>query len=209
MKAVFITGTDTGVGKTFVSCKLLEQWHHDGYQTFGIKPIASGCELNSEGRLVNEDALQLQQSASIKRPYEVVNPIALPEPIAPHLAARKNDIELNSEIVCETIRSAIQADADINLIEGAGGWTIPLSAQDTYADVVVELGLPVILVVGIRLGCINHALLTVKDLARRNVPLLGWVANRIDPEMLVAEENIETLKHWIAAPCLGVVEYQG
>lgn len=147
MKAVFITGTDTGVGKTFVSTLLLKEYNALGFQTCAIKPIASGCKVNAYNELVNDDALALISVSSIKRPYNQVNPIALKEPIAPHLAAENENIQLTSLEIQQSILRLIPSQADITVIEGAGGWSVPLNDTELYSDVVRELKLPVILVV--------------------------------------------------------------
>ena len=204
---IFITGTDTDVGKTFVSCLILRAINSLGLKTFGLKPIASGCEENNVGELVNQDALLLQCNASIKKTYEIVNPISFKNPIAPHIAANETNMKLTKEMVCQAIIRSIQNGADINLIEGVGGWAVPLNNIELFSDVVIELKIPVILVVGIKLGCLNHALLTYHNMLARGGELIGWVANCLDPYTLSIKENIETLKNWIAAPCLGVVPY--
>ena len=178
-----------------------------GLKTFGLKPVASGCEENNVGDLINQDALLLQCNASIKKKYEVVNPIAFKKPIAPHIAANGNNIKLTKQIVCQAVMHSIQNNADINLIEGVGGWAVPLNNIELFSDVVIELKIPVILVVGIKLGCLNHALLTYHNILANSGALIGWVANCLDPDTLSIKENIETLKNWIDAPCLGVVPY--
>lgn len=205
--AIFITGTDTDVGKTFVTCLLLKRFNALGLKTFAVKPIASGCEKNSADELRNRDALYLKQHASIKKPYKVVNPIALEKPIAPHIAANDLGVSLSKNFVCQVIKHSIQNDADINLIEGAGGWSVPLNNSELFSNVIIELKIPVILVVGIKLGCLNHSMLTTFNILSTGGLLIGWVANCIDPKTLSAEENIETLKNWISAPCLGVIPY--
>ena len=208
MKNIFIAGTDTGVGKTTVSVLLLKQLNSAGFKTFAIKPIASGCVLNTENKLENEDALLLQSAASIHESYERVNPLALKEPIAPHLSAKQMRLYLKKENIMRLILSSIRKDADFNIIEGAGGFCIPLNDNELYSDVVRELQLPTILVVGMRLGCLNHAILTVNNMMASDVNLIGWIANCIDPTMIALDENIDTLKQWIKQPCLGVVRHQ-
>src|SRR3990167_269295 len=197
MKLIFITGTDTGIGKTTISTILLNRLNEKGYKTVGLKPLASGC---------NEDALMLQKTASVFSEYETVNPIALIEAIAPHLAAQKMKIELTKKLLSEKILSSINKDADINIIEGAGGWCIPLNDHELYSDVIVDLKIPVILVIGIRLGCLNHAILTYQNMLQQQAKLIGWIANCIDPNMLEISDNIDTLKQWIKKPCLGIVK---
>ncbi len=207
MNAIFITGTDTGIGKTTVSIVLLKKLNQLGYRTFALKPIASGCSLDRNGCWVNDDAIALQAAASLWRPYEIVNPIALKEPVAPHLAAKLMGETLSAIEVSNIINAAIQSEADINLIEGVGGWSVPLNHRELFSEVIAGLKIPVILVVGIKLGCLNHAILTYHHIVRMKVPFLGWIANCMDSNVLMREENIETLKHWITAPCLGVIPF--
>lgn len=183
------------------------QLNREGYNTFGIKPIASGCEVDEAGRLINADALALQKASSIKRSYATINPVALEQPIAPHLAAKELGVTVHAEEVLEKLSYSIQSEADINLIEGVGGWSVPLNNDEKVSDLVCALNIPVILVVGIKLGCINHALLTVESILQSQVPFLGWVANAIDPSVLAFQGNIETLKREIPAACLGVLPY--
>ncbi len=208
MKSIFITGTDTDIGKTYISNLLLKQLNSAGYTTFGIKPIASGCHYNNDGLLVNDDALSLQQSASLFRSYPVVNPIALEDSVAPHLAADNMGLTLTKEHVKQKILSSVQDEADINIIEGVGGWSVPLNDNELFSTVIAELNIPVILVVGIKLGCLNHAILTYQSIIQMNVPFIGWIANCLVPETLLLEENIATLRQWIKQPCLGSVPYK-
>ena len=207
MNCIFMTGTDTGVGKTTVSAALMRQLNNAGYKTFGIKPLASGGSLNSEGVLVNEDALCLQQSASIKREYSVVNPLIFEDYIAPHLAAKNAGVRLTASSVMEALKQSIQAEADFNIIEGAGGWSVPLNDYELISDVITTLKIPTILVVGVKLGCLNHAILTQESIMQSQVPFLGWIGNRIEADTLAADENIETLKQWLKVPMLGIVPY--
>lgn len=202
MTAIFITGTDTEVGKTYVTVKLIESANQQGFTTFGIKPIASGALLNSEGKLRNDDALRLQAAASVKKPYPTVNPFCFSEPIAPHLAAKS---KLDPENIKQHILSSIQPQADFNFIEGAGGWALPLGNKYLLSEIIVELNIPVILVIGMRLGCLNHAILTYKNMQSMGAGVLGWIANCIDPNMPALEENIEALKEYINRPCLAIL----
>lgn len=204
---IFITGTDTDIGKTFVTCMLLKAFNEAGLNTLALKPIESGCHRNGQGQLRNDDALQLQQHASIKIPYSSVNPIAFEPPIAPHIAAHNVGIALSTRQICEAIKSSACDSADIILIEGVGGWAVPLNRSELLSDVVVQLEIPVILVVGVKLGCLNHSLLTYQNIKAKNVSILGWVANCIDSSALSIQENINTLEQWIAEPCLGIVPY--
>lgn len=207
-KTIFITGTDTAVGKTTISVLLLKKLNRLGYKTFAMKPLASGCIMDINYNLINDDALALQAAASIFKPYAVVNPIALKEPIAPHLAAKLMGKRLSGALLMETIISHLQPEADINLIEGVGGWSVPLNEKELFSEVISNLKIPVILVVAIKLGCLNHAILTYHNILQMKVPLLGWVANCIEPDTLTSSENIATLNQWIDAPCLGVITFK-
>lgn len=202
----FISGTDTDVGKTFIASALLAGAKAQGYSTLGMKPIAAGCAETAAG-LQNEDALKLQQNSSIEMPYQQVNPVALKPAIAPHIALQEAGRRVNISQLAGFCRGVLMKKADLTLIEGAGGWRVPLNAQETLADLAKELQLPVILVVGLRLGCINHAILTAEAIQRDGVSLAGWVGNTIDPEMPRLNENIETLNAVIPAPCLGIMPY--
>jgi dethiobiotin synthetase len=204
---VFITGTDTDVGKTFVSCLCLQGLNDFGLKTFAQKPIASGAVADEFGQLRNADALALQQCSSVKRAYSIVNPIVYAAPIAPHIAALHRGENITAALVQEKIISSMQRCADINLIEGVGGWAVPLNNNELLADVIVTLQIPIVLVVGIKLGCLNHAILTSQNIIARNVPFVGWIANCIDANVLAAQANIQTLQSWIARPCLGVVPF--
>lgn len=206
-RCVFITGTDTGVGKSFVSCLLLRAFKQQGLKTFALKPIASGAKANAAGSLRNDDALQLQQHATIKKPYAVVNPICFAEAIAPHIAAGKMHAKISHAELCSIITSANKIKSDITLIEGVGGWSVPLNNTQLFSDVIVALGIPVVLVVAVKLGCLNHALLTYQRLQALGTPVIAWVANCLHPDTLSIEDNIATLKNWIDKPCLGVVPY--
>lgn len=207
MNAIFVTGTDTEIGKTYVSTLILHALNAHGLNTLGLKPIASGCTQQGDGTRRNDDALALQAASSIKKPYDQINPIALLDPIAPHIAAKQNQISLTAMHYQSTLHAIIDPTADINLIEGVGGWNVPLDDASLTGDVIHALDLPVILVVGIKLGCINHTLLTYQRMMAMGIHLIGWVANCIDPNMQAQEENIETLKHWLKVPCLGVVPF--
>ncbi len=204
----FVTGTDTHVGKTYVSCGLLDALNAQGLSTIGIKAVASGCIKTSEG-LRSGDALLLQQHSSLVLPYDVINPIAFEPAIAPHIAAQEVGFKLTQKNMLEKCSEALNTPADVHLIEGAGGWLVPLHDHEFLADFACALDAEIILVVGMRLGCINHALLTVESITNRGCTLRGWVANCIDPEMHYRGDNINTLKEAIAAPLLGIVPYQG
>ncbi len=206
-KSFFIAGTDTDIGKTFVAAALLNAATQKGLTTLGLKPVAAGCESTGAG-LRNGDALALIEQSTVKASYEVVNPVAFAEPIAPHIAAAKEGRRMQSGRLEGFVRGAMMSNkADFTLVEGAGGWRVPISERETLADVVKHLRLPVILVVGMRLGCLNHALLTVEAIQRDGLQLAGWVANHIDPAMSCPDENLATLQRMIPAPCLGVVPF--
>lgn len=203
---LFVTGTDTGVGKTRVASGLLHGGNKRGLTTVGIKPVASGCEL-IEQNWRNEDALTLQQSANYPLDYSLVNPIALPQAIAPHLAAGLNNVTLSTEFLVNHCQTLQTLPAELFVVEGAGGWLVPLNATETFADFAVALSYPVILVVGIRLGCINHALLTVAAIAQRRLKLAAWVANCIETDTIATGDIINSLRARIEAPCMGVVPF--
>ncbi len=203
---IFVTGTDTNIGKTYVATLLLHEFNQCGYSTLGIKPLASGCHY-VEGKLYSDDALALQQASSIKLPYDQINPLAFQPAIAPHIAAAQIPINLSAALLKEKCHDALHHSADIHIIEGVGGWFNPLNETETMADFVTLMQFSTILVVGVRLGCLNHTLLTYQAIKQCKIPLLGWVANCIDPHMIAAEENIATLRHWLKSPCLGVVPY--
>ena len=202
--AYFITGRDTDVGKTTVAAGLLQAARAAGLSTAAGKPVASGCEVTPEG-LRNADALALMAQCTLALSYEEVNPVAFEPAIAPHIAAREAGVALTVQALLTPMQRILRQRADFTLIEGAGGWRVPLSGQDSLSDVAQGLDLPVILVVGVRLGCISHALLTAEAIAQDGLQLAGWVANIIDPKTSRLEENLATLAERLPAPCLGRV----
>ncbi len=205
LDGLFITGTDTGCGKTEVTLGLMQALQWRGEQIVGMKPVASGAAESSAG-LRNDDALRIQAQCSTQLPYEWINPFTYKPPIAPHLAAEA----AGRPIDLQRIRNGytrLTERADRVLVEGVGGWLVPLSAESTVADLALALQLPVLLVVGLRLGCINHALLTEASIRQSGARLLGWVANQVEPEMAAREDNLETLKACLSAPCLGQVPW--
>lgn len=204
-RAFFVTGTDTGVGKTQVAAALLYAGREAGLSTAALKPVAAGCEATPEG-LRNEDALLLQSQVSEPLLYEQINPVALAPAIAPHIAAMEAKRALSVERLSGYCRGVL-GTADLTLVEGAGGWRVPLNRSETLADLARLLNLPVILVVGMRLGCLNHALLTAEAVLRDGLPLAGWVANTLEPDMPRREENITSLVQRLPAPCLGVLPH--
>ena len=202
--AFFVTGTDTDVGKTTIAAGLLRAARLAGLSTAAVKPVASGCEAGVDG-LRNSDALALLAECSLPLSYAEVNPFAFAPAIAPHLAAREAGVELKVAALAAAVQAVLVQQADFTLVEGAGGWRVPLGEQATLADLPVALDLPVILVVGVRLGCINHALLTAEAIARDGLRLAGWVANVLDPQTSRLDDNLRTLTELLAAPCLGRV----
>ena len=203
-KWLFITGTDTDVGKTAIATGLLSAANKAGLRTAAIKPIAAGCVDTGAGP-ENDDALQLRAIASHKLSYQQVNPIALEAAIAPHIAAQESGKTLSASRLVGFCRGLTLLPLDLIVIEGAGGWRVPLNDRETLADVAREMNCPVVLVVGMRLGCLNHALLTAEAIRADGLVIAGWVANIIDPDMLRLEENIATLKRLFNEPCLGTV----
>lgn len=198
----FVAGTDTGVGKTHVACGLLRAARARGLRTLGLKPLAAGAGKTADG-LHNDDALLLQQHASVRLPYAGVNPYCFAEPVAPHLAAQHAGVTLCASALADNLRDTLEKnDFDYAVIEGAGGWRVPLNDTETLADVVQLLQLPVILVVGMKLGCLNHALLTAEAIARDGLQLAGWVANDLGAPMPLLAENMATLEQKLPAPRL-------
>lgn len=208
MSAYFVTGTDTDAGKTLVTSGLLALARRRGLTTLGLKPVASGCESTPEG-LRNADALALQAQTRPSLPYAVLNPFAFAPAIAPHLAARRAGMTLALDDLVERARPLLEAGRDLTLVEGAGGWRVPLNEGEDLSGLAVRLGLPVILVVGLRLGCISHARLTAEALRADGLRLAGWVGSLVDPAFASDEalyrDNLATLAATLPAPCLGVV----
>jgi dethiobiotin synthetase len=199
----FITGTDTGIGKTVVTLGLMRWLQDQGLRVAAMKPVASGCERTPLG-LRNADALQLQTQASMPLDYAEVNPYAFEPPIAPHIAAGQAGVRIDLDIIQQGVRQ-LAGCSDVVCVEGVGGWLVPLNDRETVADLAAGLGLGVVLVVGMRLGCLNHALLTARAIEASGAPLAGWVANGLPPVPDYLEENINTIKSKISAPLLGVV----
>ncbi len=206
---ILITGTDTEVGKTFFTCAMIRALQNNHQSVMAIKPIASGAEI-IDGKLKNDDALNIQKTLNYKNNtsinYKPINPIVFPEPIAPHIAAKKHNFDLSVASISASINLE-QFQQNYLLIEGAGGYFVPLNDEQTLADFAVEKELSVILVVGLKLGCINHALLTQQAILSAGLTLKGWVANHIDPNMLVQNENIDTLKVMLKCPLLAEIPY--
>lgn len=202
----FITGTDTDVGKTLVACGLLRAAALQGLRTLAIKPVAAGAELTEQG-LRNEDAVMLMAAMTESLPYQQVNPVLLEPAIAPHIAAEQVGKRLTVSQLAGVCRGVMMQPADLILIEGAGGWRVPLNRHELLSGLAAELQAPIILVVGMKLGCINHALLTAEAIRADGLHLAGWVANQIDPGMSCFEENLSSLKAMLDAPCIGVVPF--
>ncbi|MEP5569267.1 MAG: dethiobiotin synthase [Halioglobus sp.] len=200
-KAFFVTGTDTEVGKTAISCALLQAAASEGLSTAAVKPVAAGCD--DQGH--NEDALQLMENMTVTLDYDQVNPVALAPAIAPHIAAAQAGKNIQASRLAGLCRGVMMSGADFVLIEGAGGWRVPISPRETLADLAKQLQVGVIIVVAMRLGCINHALLTAEAVRRDGLPLAGWVANQPGEPMNCYAENLDTLQRQLPAPFLGEV----
>ncbi|WP_100641911.1 dethiobiotin synthase [Alteromonas facilis] len=202
----FVTGTDTDVGKTLISAALLKAFAAHNMKCVGYKPISAGCTLHN-GQLENEDAVLLKTCGNVDVSLSQVNPIAFEPPIAPHIAAS----EVQQSIDVETLHRGIQVlkekKPDVLLTEGAGGWLLPINRNVTLADVIEPLDMQIVIVFGMRLGCLNHALLTVEAIQSRGFKIAGWVANHLSTDMPYAQQNIETLCDFIDAPLLGEVPY--
>jgi len=205
MRGFFITGTDTGVGKTLIACALLHAFARAGRRVVGMKPVAAGAARKAAG-LSNEDVVQLRAAANVEAPLELVNPYCFEPPIAPHLAAAQANVEIELDVIARAY-AALATRAEVVIVEGVGGWRAPLNAMQDGADLAARLGLPVILVVGIRLGCLNHALLTAHAIEERGLVCAGWIANRIDPRMPEADRNVSALEQRLLAPLLGDIGY--
>lgn len=202
----FITGTDTGVGKTLISCALLHGFAAHGLRVVGMKPVAAGGSNPLEGAYANlhEDVRQLCDAGNLQADIRLINPYYFEQAAAPLLAAQFNGININLAYIVESFLG-LNALADMVIVEGVGGFLVPLNSVQDSADLAVQLGLPVILVVGIRLGCLNHAQLTAEAIAARRLTLAGWVANVLDRNMVMLEENICVLQARLGAPLLGVI----
>ncbi|SDJ41007.1 dethiobiotin synthase [Billgrantia gudaonensis] len=208
MAAYFVTGTDTDAGKTLVTAGLLALARRRGLTTLGLKPVASGCETTPQG-LRNADALALQAQSHPTVPYAVVNPHAFAPAIAPHLAARRAGVTITLDTLAQRIREGLSRRRDLTLVEGAGGWRVPLNDREDLAELALHLRLPVILVVGLRLGCISHARLTAEAIAASGLRLAGWAGSLVDPafaaDRTLHDDNLATLARTLDAPCLGIL----
>jgi len=202
-KGYFITGTDTNVGKTWATIALMRYFKQQGKSVAGMKPVASGCFMQ-DGRLKNEDALLIQENAALKIDYDLINPYAYQLPVSPHIAGIINPVKLVNIIERFNVLKEL---AEIMLVEGAGGWFAPLNSSEDISDLAKSLALPVIIVVAIRLGCINHAKLTYQAIHYSGMPCAGWIAVCVDPGMPKLDENIQTIKRALNAPLLGILPY--
>ncbi|MDW2983011.1 MAG: dethiobiotin synthase [Rhodanobacter sp.] len=205
-RAVFVAGTDTGIGKTHAACTLLHALRAAGRNACGMKPVASGCVETPDG-LRNDDALALlAASGDAGLPYAQVNPVALREPLSPHLAAAHDGVTITLSPLREAF-ARLQATHGTVVVEGVGGWLVPLAPGLFASDIARQWQLPVILVVGLRLGCLNHAQLSARAIVADGCRLLGWIGNCVDPAMDALEENVATLCRLLPAPCLGVLPH--
>jgi len=203
---LFVTGTDTGVGKTYISTGLLRALTQAGYTTLGVKPIASGA-FRHNNILYNQDALDLNRASSIALDYSLTNHFVFEEPIAPHLAAKNIGISLSVDLIKSRLDKTIKIPCDIHLVEGIGGWSVPINDHETMADLVLYYKMHVILVVGMRLGCLNHALLTYQAIQQKNLPFIGWIANCFEQNDLNVDDVITSLKHWLKIPFIGKMPF--
>lgn len=203
--SLFITGTDTGVGKTMAACALLRNCVAEGHLAVGMKPVAAGAVRTPEGWL-NDDVARLRAASNVAAGLQEINPYCFEPPIAPHIAARQAGVVIDLEVIAVAYRN-LAARSDAVIVEGVGGFRVPLGEHHDSAALATVLALPVVLVVGIRLGCLNHALLTAEAIRARGLVLCGWIANRIDPSMQCADENVAALAQRLDAPLLGDVAY--
>lgn len=202
---LFVTGTDTESGKTYVSRTLVKVLRDSGFRVAGFKPIAAGAEVR-DGKLRNDDALTLMSEGGLDLPYEQINPYCFAPPVAPHLAASDVDVVIDPAAILAAFR-ALAEQSDAVIAEGAGGWLVPLSQGYDMADLALMLGLPVVMVVGLRLGCLNHARLTEQMIRARGAKLAGWVGSQVDPNMSRVDENLKSLDELLLSPCLGVLAH--
>lgn len=206
MKSFFITGTDTEVGKTHISCLLLKYIKQFQQTVVGFKPIAAGAEMAFD-ELVNEDALNLLESGNIAVPYRLINPIVFEEPIAPHIAAQKHQQPISFSVIDHALNELSQFEPDYCLVEGAGGWALPVGKGRFLYEWVNHKQLPVVLVVGMKLGCLNHALLTLAHIKASGGHCIGWIANHVDPDMQMQAENLDSLRELLDVPLLAIAPY--
>jgi dethiobiotin synthetase len=202
----YVTGTDTGIGKTVASMALLHALRAGGDHAVGMKPVASGCVATADGWR-NDDAMALLAASDPQPAYEDLNPYALPLPLAPELAARDAGVQVELSRIVQA-HARLRRMAPLVVVEGVGGWAAPLSATLTQADLVAALGIPVVLVVGLRLGCLNHAILSARAIEADGCRLLGWIGNAVDPQMERRDAHRAMLDARLPAPCLGWLPHQ-
>lgn len=210
MIGVFVTGTDTGVGKTLASCALLHALAQHHRRVVGMKAVAAGAVADAQGHWANEDTLALRAASTLAVPHTLSNPVLLPDPVSPHIAAQRAGVTVTLPPILSAYQQ-LAAQADAVVVEGAGGWHVPLSDSLSIADLAVALQLPVVLVVGLKLGCLNHALLTANAIRASGLPLAGWICSRVDPAMLAPEDNLDWLRRTLGqlgAPLLADIPYQ-
>jgi dethiobiotin synthetase len=207
-KSFFVTGTDTDVGKTLATCAMLRAAAAAGHSAVGMKPLAAGGTQTHEG-LRNDDALLLQEASTLNLSYDAINPVCLPEAAAPHIAAELAQRKVRVERLAGFCQGVLALRANFTLLEGAGGWRVPVNEREFMSDLAKQLQLPVIIVVGMRLGCLNHALLTGEAIARDGLRIAGWIANRIDPQMDHYQRNLDTLRDGFPVPLLGEIPWLG
>lgn len=205
-RGLFVAGTDTGVGKTLISCALLHAYAAAGLQVAGMKPVATGCEIGQDGEWSCQDVQLLRQASSRALPLELVNPYAFAPPVSPHIAAAESHRTISLDKIADCFHG-LSSQLDFVVVEGTGGFRTPLSDNADMADLAVRLGLPVALVVGMRLGCLSHTLLAAEAIRSRGLTLAGWVANRIDPDMERFQANLDTLTKRLDTPLMGVVAF--
>jgi dethiobiotin synthetase len=204
-EGVFVTGTDTGVGKTLFTCALLRAYARQGLRAVGMKPVAAGAVLD-DGALINEDVVALRAASNVAAPAELVNPYCFEPPIAPHIAAAEQGVTIDLTLIASSYER-LAALADRVVVEGAGGFLVPLGERLDTAALARRLALPVVIVVGMRLGCLNHALLTAAAVRAAGLRLAGWVASHVDPDMAYADDNVDALKARMAAPLIARIPY--
>ena len=199
----FITGTDTGIGKTFITCGLLSFLQSKDLKVVGLKPISAGVQIFDEQKL-NEDVFLLKKFTNIELDYRDINYYSFDKPVSPHIATALENLPIDFDLIKDNIKK-IKKKADIVLIEGAGGYEVPVDMGRRISDLITYIDVPVIIVVGVRLGCLNHTLLTYEAIKAKHIKIFGWIANIIEDDMLCVDENINYLKESISEPCLGVV----
>ena len=204
-KALFITGTDTDCGKTYAACAIMCAYKALGYKVVGFKPVASGSTY-VDGALVNEDVELLIEHANVELPANIINPYIFEPPISPHFAARQSGQRIEPQHIEMAFRHCQEA-ADIVVVEGAGGWRVPLDEGFDIAALSKQLNIPVVVVCGLRLGCINHTLLTINDIRRSDVPIFAWVANQISATYEYVDDTIATIQSAVSVPLLAKLEY--